>query len=68
MIDLAKYEFADADVIAPEVYVEKGHPHEAFAWLRENDPLRLVEPEGYRPFWVERGACSPLTCKKPLIT
>jgi cytochrome P450 len=52
MIDLAKYEFADADVIAPEVYVEKGHPHEAFAWLRENDPLRLVEPEGYQPFWV----------------
>jgi cytochrome P450 len=52
MIDLANYKFQDADVIAPEVYVEKGHPHEAFAWLRKNDPLRKVSPEGYQPFWV----------------
>ena len=52
MIDLTKYEFSEADVIAPEVYVEKGHPHEAFAWLRKNDPLRLIEPQGYQPFWV----------------
>ncbi len=52
MIDLASYEFEDADVIAPEVYAQKGHPHEAFAWLRQNDPLRKVSPDGYTPFWV----------------
>jgi len=44
--------FHDADVIAPEIYGRIGHPHEAFAWLRANDPLRWVEPEGFRPFWA----------------
>ena len=46
------YEFQDDDVIAPEVYGRIGHPHEAFAWLRKNDPLRWVEPEKFRPFWA----------------
>lgn len=46
------YVFADRDVIDPEVYAATGHPHHAFAWLRVNDPLRKVEPEGYQPFWV----------------
>jgi cytochrome P450 len=46
------YEFADNDVISPEVYEKAGHPRDAFAWLRENDPLRLVSPDGYKPFWV----------------
>ncbi|MGA1675239.1 MAG: cytochrome P450 [Pseudomonadales bacterium] len=48
----AGYAFHDDDVIAPEIYGRIGHPHEAFAWLRANDPLRLVHPEGFRPFWV----------------
>ncbi len=48
----AGYQFRDADVISPEVYGRISHPHEAFAWLRANDPLRFVEPEGYRPFWA----------------
>jgi cytochrome P450 len=42
----------DKDVIDPEVYKQVGHPQHAFAWLRANDPLRMVEPDGYRPFWV----------------
>jgi len=46
------YEFHDEDVIAPEIYGRIGHPHQAFAWLRANDPLRRVEPKGFRPFWV----------------
>ncbi|MBX3705854.1 MAG: cytochrome P450 [Pseudomonadales bacterium] len=46
------YQFHDDDVIAPEIYGRIGHPHQAFAWLRANDPLRLVHPEGFRPFWV----------------
>lgn len=48
----AAYAFADDDVIAPEVYGRVGHPHQAFAWLRANDPLRWVEPENFHPFWA----------------
>ena len=48
----ASYEFRDEDVIAPEVYGRNGHPHRAFEWLRRNDPLRFVEPKGFRPFWA----------------
>lgn len=46
------YTFNDDDVILPSVYRATGHPHQAFAWLRANDPLRLVSPVGYRPFWA----------------
>jgi cytochrome P450 len=46
------YEFHDDDVIAPETYGRSGHPHEAFAWLRKNDPLRKVAPASFRPFWA----------------
>ena len=49
---LEDYTFQDKDVIDPEVYEKVGHPQHAFAWLRANDPLRMVEPEGFRPFWV----------------
>ncbi len=49
---MSDYVFNDNDVILPEVYGAGGHPYEAFAWLRANDPLRMVEPEGFRPFWV----------------
>ena len=38
----AEYSFRDADVISPEVYGRVSHPHQAFAWLRANDPLRPV--------------------------
>jgi cytochrome P450 len=48
----ADYQFHDADVIAPEVYGRISHPHQAFAWLRANDPLRYVSAEGFRPFWA----------------
>jgi cytochrome P450 len=47
-----RYQFHDEDVIAPEIYGRISHPHEAFAWLRANDPLRFVEPKGFRPFWA----------------
>jgi cytochrome P450 len=46
------YEFQDAHVIDPGYYREHGHPHQAFAWLRANDPLRKVAPEGFQPFWA----------------
>lgn len=46
------YTFRDGDVIEPTTYALEGHPHKAFAWLRANDPVRKVEPEGFRPFWT----------------
>jgi len=46
------YQFRDDDVIAPEVYGRGGHPHDAFTWLRANDPLRYVRPSAFRPFWA----------------
>jgi hypothetical protein len=46
------YEFIDDDVIAPEVYGRGGHPHDAFTWLRANDPLRYVDPDAFSPFWA----------------
>jgi cytochrome P450 len=46
------YQYQDRDVIAPEVYGRAGHPHDAFTWLRANDPLHWCEPEGYLPFWA----------------
>ena len=52
MMTVEDYKFQDRDVIEPAVYEQVGHPHQAFAWLRANDPLRLIEPEGFRPFWV----------------
>ena len=48
----AEYSFRDADVISPEVYGRVSHPHQAFTWLRANDPLHYVECEGFRPFWA----------------
>ncbi len=26
--------------------------HEQFAWLREHDPVRRMEPDGFEPFWA----------------
>jgi cytochrome P450 len=46
------YTFQDKDVIDPALYEKVGHPQQAFAWLRANDPLRMVKPKGFRPFWV----------------
>ena len=46
------YSFHDKDVIDPAIYEEHGHPHFAFKWLRANDPLRFVSPEGFQPFWA----------------
>ncbi len=49
---MAAFEFRDEQVISPEYYGQVGHPQEAFAWLRANDPLRLIELDGYRPFYA----------------
>ena len=48
----AQYTFADEHVIEPDYYGRVGHPHQAFAWLRANDPLRRIEAPTFRPFWA----------------
>lgn len=46
------YSYADEHVIAPEYYARHGHPHQAFAWLRANDPLRRIDIPSFRPFYA----------------
>ncbi len=52
MAEAVGFTFHDDDVIAPERYGRIGHPHQAFEWLRANDPLRFIEPTHFRPFWA----------------
>lgn len=44
--------FPQERIIATGDYARDSHPHELFAWLRQNDPLRWFEPEGFQPFWA----------------
>lgn len=41
----------DNRLIRPERYGEFGTPHEAWAWLRANDPVHWTEADGLGPFW-----------------
>lgn len=36
----------------PATYADPERYHELFAHLREVDPVRWTEPQGYRPFWT----------------
>jgi cytochrome P450 len=38
-------------LIDPAAYANN-RIHEAYRWLRANNPVGLAEPEGYDPFWV----------------
>src|SRR5699024_2787451 len=40
------------DLVSPELYGERGFPHETWAILRREDPVHWCEPEGVRPFCV----------------
>jgi hypothetical protein len=44
-------EFARA-VIDPAAYADGKRVHDAFAWLRANNPLGRAELEGVSPFWI----------------
>jgi len=41
-----------ATVITPKAYAEDTPVHEAFRWLRANNPLGRAELEGFAPFWI----------------
>jgi cytochrome P450 len=38
-------------LVAPGAYAD-GRIHEAYAWLRRNEPLGVADAEGVDPFWV----------------
>ncbi|MFC7332367.1 cytochrome P450 [Rhodocista pekingensis] len=40
------------DVTTPDLYADEARLHATFAWMRAYDPVRWMEPEGYRPFWA----------------
>ncbi|MDP9103451.1 MAG: cytochrome P450 [Pseudomonadota bacterium] len=41
-----------AQVIDPKVHADGARLHEAFRWIRANNPLGRAELEGFDPFWV----------------
>ena len=41
----------DDAVVNPDVYVDPAEIHALFAKLRREDPLRFMQPTGFRPFW-----------------
>ncbi len=41
----------DNALVAPARWADEQGIHEQLAWLRRNDPLRWLEPEGFDPFW-----------------
>ncbi len=47
-------QFASIDdaVVDPNNYADEDAIHAAYAILRRDDPVRLLRPTGYRPFWA----------------
>lgn len=41
----------DDALVNPAFWAQEARVHEQLAWLREHDPVRLLEPNGYDPFW-----------------
>jgi cytochrome P450 len=42
----------DDAIVNPELYADEDQIHALFAKLRREDPVRFVEPRGFRPFWA----------------
>ena len=41
-----------ADIVRAEYYAKHGYPHEAWALLRRESPVRRLEVEDFDPFWA----------------
>jgi len=52
MTDIRVPDDVAATVITPKAYAEDAPVHEAFRWLRANNPLGVAEVEGFAPFWL----------------
>jgi cytochrome P450 len=53
---MAKARFSDLRlddaIVHPDLYADETAIHALYAALRRDDPIRLIEPTGYRPFWA----------------
>lgn len=41
----------DNGLVTPANWADEQWMHDQFAWLRANDPVRRLAPEGFEPFW-----------------
>ena len=41
----------DQAIVKPRQWADEEWLHAQFAWLRANDPVRRMEPDGFEPFW-----------------
>ncbi len=41
----------DNALVNPANWADNDWMHAQFAWLRQNDPVRRLAPDGYEPFW-----------------
>lgn len=49
---MTEFPFPQDQILDTSYYGANGIPHELFAWLRENDPVRKFEVTNYKPFWA----------------
>lgn len=42
----------DNDLVNPATWADEAKIHSYLAWLRANDPVRKLEPEGFSPFYA----------------
>ena len=42
----------DDAIVNPDIYADDAAMHEMFSILRRDDPVRFVQPRGFRPFWA----------------
>ncbi len=42
----------DDAIVHPDLYADETAIHALYASLRRDDPVRLIQPTGYRPFWA----------------
>src|SRR5262245_37835207 len=42
----------DDALVNPDLYADEAEIHALYAILRRDDPVRLMQPKGFRPFWA----------------
>jgi cytochrome P450 len=42
----------DDAIVHPDLYADEAAIHALYAALRRDDPIRMIRPTGYRPFWA----------------
>ncbi len=49
---IAQPPYGDINIVHPELYAKSGYPHEAWTWMRKNDPVHYFENTEGIPFWA----------------